>query len=344
MPATLRDVAQRARLSVSTVSNILSSNDSRYSDSSRAAVLKAAKELDYHPSRAARAMQSKRSNVLGVIVPDITYSYFTEIIRGVEREADRAGLQLLLCQTHYDPAQETRKIALLREHRVDGIVLFPKPFSQDRDLYLRLRKSRLPVVCVDAEVEGVPFDFVGTDDCKGAFAAVTHLIRRGHRRIACIAFGDESAIKRTRLEGYRNALASAGIPYAGDLVAPGPWELDAPGDALLSLFTRDNRPTAIFAMSDLFGVWGYFKLKEAGLAVPRDVSIVGFGGMHEGRWLDVPLTTMMQNGDLMGRHAVAMLVERIARPQLPQRRMLFEPELIIRASVAEPAAAHAPEN
>ena len=326
MASTLRDIARKTRLSVSSVSNILSGNDPRYSDVTRRRVLKAARDLDYHPHRAAQMMQGRRSSVIGLLLPDMSYSYFPE------EAADGAGYQLLLCQTHYKSAEEGRKISLLREHRVDGLVVFPIPFQQDKELYTRLYRSKLPVVTVDSRVDGVAFDFVGTNDYKGAYMAVTHLIARGHRRIVCLAFGDDSQIRQARWRGYYDALGDVGITVDEALVIPGPWQLDAPAEELLAVFARRDRPSAIFAMSDLFGVWAYFRLRETGYAIPQDVALVGFGGLHEGKWLDTPLTTVTQKLDRMGRQAVELLLQRMRNTAAPCQQVLLDPELTIRAS------------
>lgn len=333
MASTLKDVAERTGLSVSTVSNILSGNDPRYNDKTRDLVRRAAEELDYHPHRAARVIQGRKSGVIGVLVPDLSYSYFPDIVHAIELEADAAGYQVLLCQTHYDEEDEAQRVSLLRQHRVDGLVLFPIPFSErNKDVFLKLRRSNIPVVCVDAEVEGVRFDFVGTDDYRGACTAVSHLIGLGHRRIVCLAFGDDSPIREARRRGYVDAHKQAGLSVEDDMLVSGPWELDAPGNGLFAAFTGTNKPTALFAMSDHLAVWAYFTLRDGGLRVPQDVSLIGFGGLREGRLLDTPLTTVTQDTETMGRTAVKLLLKRMDKPQRRRRRVLLDPELTVKAS------------
>lgn len=332
MPVTLKDIAKYTGLSVSSVSNILSGNDPRYNEETRKRVLEAARELDYHPHRAARIMQGRGSGVFGVLVPDLSFSYFPEIIRGIERVADDEGYQLLLCQTHYESKELVRKLSLLREHCVDGLILFPIPFSRDSEVPRRLNDLPFPVVCVDSKMEGFNCDYVGTDDYQGAYTATAHLCERGFSRIVCITFGDDSPIKQARLNGYRAALHDKNLPVDESLCIPGPWDIDAPAEELLSLFHETDKPDALFAMSDLMAVWASMRLKEGGFAIPGDVAVIGFGGLHVSKWFDPPLTTMTQKMEEMGGRAVALLLERIKNPKGTIQEILLKPELTIRAS------------
>ncbi|MCX7005438.1 MAG: substrate-binding domain-containing protein [bacterium] len=259
--------------------------------------------------------------------------------RGIEQAADIAGYQVLLSQSHYNEETERRKISLFRQYEVDGCIIVPIPFKQhNKHVFENLRANDTAVVCVDAAVQGVPFDFVGTDDAYGAHLATQHLLKLGHQRIACLAFGDTSVIRTARLAGYRRALAAAKVAYQPHWVLPGPWELSAPADGLLALCRERHAPSAIFAMSDLLAVWAYFRLREAGLRVPEDVSLIGFGGLHEGTWLEKPLTTVAQDREGMGRQAVAFLLQRLQQPALAPRKLLLKPTLVTRATCgAHPA-------
>ncbi len=333
MPSTLKDIAKHVKLSVSTVSNILSSSDSRYNKATQKRVLQAAEELDYHPNKAARSMQGLHTKVIGVLVPDLANSYFPDIIHGIEHEADKEGYQVLLCQTYYNESDEARKISLLRQHRVDGFILFPIPFShRNKKIFEKLKKGKIPVVCVDSKIDHINFDFVGTEDYKGAKLAVSRLVELKHKRILCLSFGDESEIRSERLRGYTDALKKKKLKFDKKLVLPGPWEADAPADFLISLFKKKKPPTAIFAMSDLLAVWAYTQLRAAGYKIPKDVSIIGFGDLHEGRCLDTPLTTVAQGREEMGRKAISLLLARIKKPNSQQKEALIETKLINRAS------------
>jgi len=333
MPSTLKDIAKHVKLSVSTVSNILSSEDSRYNEATKKRVLQAAEDLDYHPNKAARAMQGLHTKVIGVLVPDLANSYFPDIIHGIEHEADKEGYQVLLCQTYYNESDEARKISLLRQHRVDGFILFPIPFShRNKKIFEKLKKGKIPVVCVDSKIDKINFDFVGTEDYKGAKLAASRLVELKHKRILCLSFGDESEIRSERLRGYTDALKKKKLKFDKNLVLAAPWEADAPADSLLSLFKKKKPPTAIFAMSDLLAVWAYTHLRAAGYKIPKDVSIVGFGDLHEGRCLDTPLTTVAQNREEMGRKAISLLLDRIKKPNSRRKEALIETKFINRAS------------
>ena len=336
MTSTLKDVAKYVGLSVSTVSNILSSEDSRYNEKTKKRVLEAAKKLDYQPSRAARAMKGQKTKVIGVLVPDLANSYFPDIIYGIEHEADKKGYQVFLCQTYFNIEDEARKISLLRQHRVDGFILFPTPFSRyNKNAFEKLKRAKMPVVCVDSKVDNIKFDFVGTKDYEGAKIAVSHLLNLGHKKILCLSFGDESDVRHERLRGYKDALKKAKTKFDKKLIMAAPWEADAPADELLALLGRRNSPTAIFAMSDLLAVWAYRNLKKAGYDIPKNISVIGFGDLHEGKFLDTPLTTVAQNKEEMGRKAVELLLERISKPSSRRKEILMKTELVERRTCAQ---------
>jgi len=333
MASTLKDIAKLVNLSVSTVSNILSSADSRYNKTTKNRVLQAAEKLDYHPNKAARAIQGRDTKVIGVLVPDLANSYFPDIIHGIEHEADKKGYQVLLCQTYYNEKDEERKISLLRQHRVDGFILFPIPFSHKNiKIFEKLKNSKFPVVCVDSKINNLNFDFVGTEDYKGAKIAVSHLVDRKHKQILCLCFGDDSKIREDRLRGYFDALKEAKIKINKKNIVPGPWDHNASADDFLLLFKKKNAPTAIFAMSDLLAVWAYTHLIAAGYKIPENISIIGFGDLHEGRCLDTPLTTIAQNREKMGRKSVSILLNKIKKPNIPNKEILIETKLVERKS------------
>jgi len=335
MASTLKDIAKHVNLSVSTVSNILSSSDSRYNEATKKRVFQAAEDLDYHPNKAAQAMQGNHTKVIGVLVPDLANSYFPDIIHGIEHEADKKGYQVLLCQTYYNEEDEMRKISLLRQHRVDGFIIFPIPFShRNKSIFKKLKNGKFPVVCVDSKIENFKsyFDFVGTEDYNGAKLAVSQLTELGHKRILCLGFGDESEIRSERLRGYTEVLKNKKIKNDNNLILSAPWDSEAPADSLLSLFKKKNPPTAIFAMSDLLAVWAYTHLRAEGYKIPKDVSIIGFGDLHEGRCLDTPLTTIAQDREKIGREAITILLNRIKDPTSKRKEILIETKLIKRKS------------
>lgn len=333
MPTTLRDIARHTGLSVSSISNILRHDDERYSAETRERVHKVAERLDYHPHHGARSMLLGSSCVIGVVMPDFTYSFFPQILHGIENKAFAAGYQVLVCQTHYEDKLEAQRLTLLRQHRVDGLIICPVPFSdKNLRLFRRIKKSATPAVCVDSRVKGVGFDYVGTDDATGVRMAINHLVSLGHTRIGCLSFGDQSLLKTTRLKAYRMALYANDIPFDPAYVIDAPWRIDEPAKALLSCVKSATAPTAFFAMSDTFAVWAYFALKDAGIRVPDDIALVGYGGIHEGQWLDMPLTTVQQPCIEMGREAVKQLLKRFKTPASKTAQNLLRPTLLVRGS------------
>lgn len=334
--STIKQVAARAGVSFTTVSHVV--NRTRpVSDAARLRVERAIAELGYFPSAVARALKTSQTRILGVIVPNITNPFFSELMRGIEDACERNHYAVFLCNGDDDRERQGRSIDTLLERRVDGVLL-ATPTGPAAELAKRLTAARLKAVIVDRRVAGLEADRVLIDHPGGARVAVEHLLALGHRRIACLAGPASFAASRARVSGWRKALARAGIAPRGSWLLEGDFRAEA-GHALAGPLLERGEVTAIFASNDLLGIGALRAAAERGLAVPRDLSVVGFDGIEMGAFTYPALTTVGHPIRAIGETAATVLIERLAGRGAGPRDVIVAPRLILRESTGPAPAA-----
>lgn len=331
MAASIRDVARRAGVSVGTVSNVL--NDSpRVSPATVERVRAAIAELGYVRNEAARQLRAGRSTSVGLVVLDVRNPFFTDVARGAEDEAVRAGLSVILGNSDEDVARESSYLDLFEEQRVHGVLI--SPYGDIEPRLAELRRRGTPVVLVDRESRDAGVSSVSVDDIAGGRIAVAHLLSTGRRRIAFV--GGALGIRQIadRLVGARQAIAEVEgatlevIETAGLTVLEG----RRVGEELAA---RDDHPEAVFAANDLVAVGLLQALVMSGRRrVPEDVALIGFDDIDFASATVVPLSSVRQPRHEIGATALRILREEAAEPELPPRRIVFQPELVVRASTA----------
>jgi LacI family transcriptional regulator len=325
----MRDVAQLAGVSISTVSHVV--NNSRgVSDVARTQVEQAMAQLDYRPNALARSLRRQQTHSLGMIVPDNANPFFAEIARAIEDRGFDHGYSIILCNSDGNLQKQAAYVNLLVERRVAGILFVAAGVSTE--LVDDLQRQRVPLVVIDREVPGVAVDTVQTNHQQGGQLATEHLIALGHRRIGCIAAGSDLSPGAERLAGYRDALAAHGLAYDAALVISGDFQFASGYWAMEQFLALAERPTAVFACNDLMAVGAIRAATAAGLRVPADLAIVGFDDIPLASYTNPPLTTIHQPKREIGRQAIEMLLARINRPDAPPRSIRLETELIVRQS------------
>jgi DNA-binding LacI/PurR family transcriptional regulator len=336
---TIRDVAQAAGVSKSTVSNVIRGADG-VAESTRERVLAAAARVGYRPNALARNLVRRRTTTVGIVVGDLSNPIFSELAKLAEQRLSRAGLATMICNTDGHPGREQEKLEMLLEHRVAGILMLQ--FSGERSTLERLRAAGTSVVLLtQAESEA---DCVVVDERRGAELAVSHLLELGHRHIAYLSSElVELATDSARFAGYASALDAAGIPRDPRLVVrlghPAYLRSDEGVRAAIgSLLAGAEPATAIFASNDLLAVDVLETVEEMGLAVPRDVSVVGFDDIQVAGLARISLTTVAQPCEDLARIGIELLLEAIdgERAPSPPRQRLLEPALVVRGSTAPP--------
>ncbi|MCL7453942.1 MAG: substrate-binding domain-containing protein [Anaerolineae bacterium] len=327
---TISDVAERAGVSPATVSRVIhgSRNVRR---STRERVERAIQELGYVPSAVAQSLRSKRTRSLALLVPDITNTFWTTVVRGVQDVAQRHGYSVLLCNTDEDLAKQLDYLDFVVRQQVDGAII--APYDSDAGHLDKLRQRDIPTVIIDRRIEGWEVDSVAGDSVSGSRALVQHLISLGHRRIAMISGPAITSTAEDRVAGYRLALKDAGILFDPRLIHRGEYKSSS-GKALLGqVLDEDPPPTAIFAANNALAVGAIDALEERGLRVPQDIALVCFDDLPNTSLIFPFLTVVAQPAYDMGVNAAQLLLSRIhSEVSLQPRHVTLPVRLIVRHS------------
>ncbi|MGE5603747.1 MAG: LacI family DNA-binding transcriptional regulator [Nitrososphaerales archaeon] len=330
---TIADVARQAGVSTATVSHVI--NNTRFvSDETRHKVNDAIEALGYAPSAVARSLVTNVSQIVGVVVSDVTNPFFPAIVRGIEENTLAARYNMLLGNTDEDPAREEDIVRLMMRQRVDGLIIAPTGVHCPP--LLALAQSGVPIVQIDRTSPGLAAPCVGVDNEEGAYQAVSHLIGLGHRRIACLLGIETISTQVERLNGWKRALREACLPVDESLIvradprfygtlpddagaiapmrpAPERELLPSVDDVLQDLLAGLRPPTAVFALTNQLALGTLFALKARGLRFPEDISLVSFDDPDWAPLFSPPLTTVRQPAYQLGQAASDLLLHLINR-------------------------------
>jgi LacI family transcriptional regulator len=326
--ATIRDVARAAGVSVATVSRVLN-NHARVRTETRSRVNAAAQTLDYTPNEVARSLITSRTHAFGVLLPDLYGEFFSEVLRGVDLRARRDGFHLLVSSSHADGDDLVEALRSMRG-RIEGLIVMAPDI--DTGALVRAAGNDLPLVLLDPGMHVVGCDSISIDNAAGAAAAVHHLVDLGHRRIATITGPAENADARQRLDGYRRALAEAGLEADPALEVQGDFTEPSGYAAVGVLRSLVPSPTAIFAANDYMAIGAMSALTQAGLGVPGDVAVVGFDDIAMARYLNPPLTTVNVDPLDLGARAVQRLIDGKSGASTRRRHEVTPATLVVRRS------------
>lgn len=328
MSVTIKDVARAAQVSVATVSRALNGHGN-VAEEVRRRVLAAADELRYIPHAAARSLSSRRTQTLGVVLPDLHGEFFSELVRGIDATAREHRLHLLVSSYHGHAGEQGTMLRTMRG-RVDGLLVM-SPYVESAEVLTEGLLSALPTVLINTQA-GEDTPALRVDNYGGAIAMVEHLVAQGRRRIAFIAGPDNNFDAHERLRGYRDALARL-LPGVREWVLPGAFDEASGHRAGLELLAASERPDAVFAANDMMALGCLFVFAEAGVRVPTDIALSGFDDIPLARYVHPTLSTMRVNIAELGARAARLLVARLAgQPVEPVPDL--RPELIVRASTA----------
>lgn len=329
---SLRDVAERAGVSIKTVSNVVHGYV-HVSPATRTRVQAALDEMSYRPNLAARTLRSARTGLIALAVPELDVPYFAELARHVVREAERHGWTVLIDQTDGQLEREQQVMNGMRAHLIDGVIFSPLAAGRAE---LSDREDRTPIVLLGERVYDGPFDHVAIDNVAAARVAVDHLVSLGRRRVGAIGEQNRpsSGMARLRSQGYVQALTAAGLQVDPARVVPTDSYHRADGAAAMArLLENDPDVDAVFCFNDLLALGAIRLLHERGVAMPGDVAVVGFDGIDEGRFSTPSLTTVRPDKEQIARLAVDLLAARLdgSDTQGP-RELTASFELVVRES------------
>jgi LacI family transcriptional regulator len=329
---TIRDVANEARVSTTTVSHVI--NGTRRVDAATAARVEAAiARLGYRPNALARSMRRGRTHTVGVVVPDIANPFFGDLSRWLEDGLFEAGYSAIICNSDGDHRKESRYLDVLLAKQVDGLLLIAA--SQSSDQLRRLVDEGPPTIVIDRELDDLEVSQVMVANHHGGWLAGRHLLELGHQDVAVIAGPGGLGTSARRLEGFREAYEAAGIGIRPHRITRGDFRA-ASGRAAMDQLLSRRRPTAVFAENDLMALGALSAVHAAGLEIPADLSVVGFDGIAFGADVTPPLTTVVQSSTAVAAAAIELLLERLRDGSPPPRRIELPVLLAARGSSGPP--------
>ena len=330
---TIVEVAQKAGVSIGTASRALN-NDIHIAPKTRERVLKVIGELKYVANRQARSLRTTKTNMIGMMVPDLATGYIGEIMHGIDAELALNQLDLILFTTHRTAVKEANYVANMVQGMVDGLlIVLPR---NPADYIGTLTHRNFPFVLIDHQGNSEPCPSVGATNWQGAYNATEYLIELGHTRIGFITDSMDLGAATARLEGYKSALQIHHIPEDPGLIYEGTF-FQPDGYAGASfLLDMDNPPTAIFASNDAMAIGAMDAVHNHSLRIPQDISILGFDDIPQASLVHPALTTVRQPLEQMGGIATQMLLDMLKNPKKKTSRIELPTELIIRSSTSSP--------
>ena len=336
MRTTLHDVAKAAGVSIKTVSNVIH-NHPNVTPKTKEKVEAAISALNYSPNLNARSLRTGKTNVIGLAIPELLNSYFTELANYVILAAEEKGLTVVIEQTRGDRDKELKVLDHAERNLVDGMIYSPLGLHQED---AKLTNVSYPLVLVGENIFNGPKDHVTMKNIEAAQAATEYLIGLGHKRIAVIGAhkGEVIGSAGLRLTGYKKALKAAGIKYDESLVGyTAPWFRSNGAEVMAGLLKRTRDFTAVFALNDLLAFGAMRVLQEQGISIPKDVSVLGFDNLEEAKYSIPSLSSLEPGKEEIARKAVDALIERMSSGDSakgPAREIEVDFQIVERESTA----------
>jgi len=331
---TLREVAERAQVAISTVSAVIN-NSAPVSERTKQRVLKAIEALNYRPNRLARSLKTRQSFSVGVIVPDLTNPFFPEVVRGIESVARQHAYNIILCDTDESKATGVASLNLLMEKQIDGVILVGGVIPKAN--ILSLGDKVLPIVMIEKDYDIPWISTVMVDAKRGAYDSVNHLINLGYKRIGFITEKLPKSKIQRRFEGYKLALKDNRIAFDSFLVKEVNPTFEGGYKAMNSLLSMEEPPDAVFAYNDLMAIGALKSIHGRGLKVPADIAVVGFDDVQAASFTSPPLTTVALPKHEMGVKAMQLILELISGKG-KHKKILLPTKLVVRESCGQKKA------
>ncbi|MDQ0217433.1 LacI family transcriptional regulator [Peribacillus cavernae] len=322
------DVAKMANVSTATVSRVIT-NSGTVKRETTERVLEAIELLNYQPNVLARQLRRSETNTILVVVPDITNTFFSKVLRGIEAVAIENGYQVLLGDALNNVERENGYINILRQKKADGMILLTARI--DEGLLDEIAKE-LPVVLACEYMEGSQIPTVSIDNISSSRKAAEHLIGLGHQRIGFISGPLNVVLGRDRLKGFKQAMSQHGLPIEPLLVQEGDFSYESGYNLMMKFLALEHPPTAVFAANDEMAIGAIKAIKFRGLSVPENISVIGFDNIKISSIFEPALTTIAQPAYDIGQKAMELLIKLINKDSLTKNQYMLEDELIIRES------------
>lgn len=331
MRTTIKDIAEKTNLSITTVSLVLNNKPNKIAEKTKQKIFSAAKELNYIPNQVARAMVKNEINIIGLILPDIRNTFFADMAKGVEKEARIYNYRTMLCDTNNDNEKIYQYLEMLYQNGVKDVIVGDSDGGfVNKKMFQMIDDFNMNVVFVDQVFENQDVSCVSVDNKKGGYLAANHLAGLGHKKIGCIAGSQNAKDSMERLQGFREGLIKHGIKLIDSMILYGDYTLESGVACAESLLNQDV--TAIFAFNDMMALGTMQVAIERGIKIPENISVIGFDDILFSRFFPTPLTTIAQPVVEMSGEAVKLLIAGSAGKKYCPRRILFQPEIVIRNS------------
>lgn len=331
MTAKLKDIAEYLNISVSTVSRVIN-NKNRVDGETREMVLKALEKFQYSPNEIARSLKSKTTKAIGLIVPDISNYFFSMVLKGVEAEVRKHGYYLILCNSDEDKEREKEYVKFLLQKQISGLIIAIEGF--EASFFVQYKKLGIPVVFID----NLPkidenYDYVAIDNKKAGYELVNHLIEAGHSKIAIITGLLNESTASERYKGWEKALLEHDIPIKKKWIGIGDFKQESGYHIMQDFLKQEEIVTAVFAANNLLAYGAMHAIKEAGLKVPDDISVVCFDAIDFTGLLKPQITSVIQPAEEIGRIAGEIIIRKILNTGTKIfERIVLEPQLEIKES------------
>ena len=330
---TIYDVAKQVGCSTATVSLVLA-NDKRIQPKTAAKVLEAVESLGYKPNYTAKSLSTKRTDTLGLIVPNVENPLFSTMISGIEEYANSNNFDLILGVSNSDRKKELFYLDMLQTKRVDGLIVFPTYINSIAE---RLNNSdMLPpiVLCGSSGSKINNISYAKCNNNSGAYLATKHLIENGCKKIACIFPVDDPSQYSSRYNGYCDAMEEAGLAIKNELICVCKSDNKSIFESSTKLI-KTQKPDAIFCLCDYHAIIVMRAIEELGLKIPNDIQLIGFDNINISSFLPTSLSTIDTNASKVGQMAAQLLIEKIKDPEAPVQQIIIEPKLVKRNSTCK---------
>jgi DNA-binding LacI/PurR family transcriptional regulator len=330
-PATIKDIARILNISTSTVSRALT-GQTNISTKTKKEILELAERLDYEPNSIALSLKQRRTNIIGVIIPETENKFYAKAISGIQQIATKHGYNVMICQSHESYEIEKKNVQTLVSNRVDGLIIALSSETKNYEHLEKIHQKGFPIVFFDRICEELATSNVVCDNYEGMIRATTHLIQVGCKRIAHIAGPQNLYDCRRRYEGYLEALKRENLKIDKDLIIFSNFDKENVKNYTAQLLDLKQPPDAILAINDSTAVEMMYIIKKRGLKVPEDIAIIGFNNDYVSSFVEPPLTSIEFHPFEVGKIAALILVKNLKREKFISEEKVVKSQLIIRES------------
>jgi LacI family transcriptional regulator len=325
MSTTIREVARKAKVSTATVSRVFNAS-APVDDATRRRVLAVASDLKYTPNAIGRSLSIRKTEAIGLLLPDLYGEFFSEVIRGSDQATQRMKYHLFVSSSHNHREEIETALRMMRG-RVDGLIVM-SPHLGAETLMTNIPRG-LPVVLLNCSTHDPSIDSINIDNFDGAFQLVSHLIGHGHKKIAMIRGTDQNFDAEERVRGYRAAMKDARIPVSLMIEEHGDFSETSGFESMNAILARSDRPTAVFASNDAMAIGALSAVRDAGLRVPEDMALGGFDDIPIAQFIKPSLSSVSVRISEMGAMAVERLIDAIRKKDDHVRKQIVLPTTVI---------------